>query len=402
MKSVYKAVKISDHVYWVGAIDWGIRDFHGYTTRHGSTYNAYLIMADKITLMDTVKAPFREELMSRIASVVDPGDIEYIVSNHAEMDHSGSLARVIEEIRPEKVFASIMGTKALKEHFGLENILPLKSGDTLSLGNMHLAFMETRMLHWPDSMFSYLGEDHLLFSQDAFGMHLASAERFADKLDPSVLDYEAATYYANILMPYSPLILNLLEEVKKSGLDIRVVAPDHGPVWRRKIATVMESYARWARQEPSRKAVVLYDTMWHSTELMARAIEEGLVQGGARVKVMSMHSSHRSDAAYEILDAGALVAGSPTLNNQIFPTMADVLTYLKGLRPLNLIGASFGSYGWSGESARQIGDILTEMKVDLVTEPLKVKYVPDGDDLERCIELGRDVARKLKEVAKHG
>ena len=402
MGNVYKAVKVSDHVYWVGAIDWGIRDFHGYTTRRGSTYNAYLILADKITLMDTVRAPFGDELLSRIASVVDPGDIDYIVSDHAEMDHSGSLSRIMEEIKPEKVFASVMGTKALKEHFGLDGILPLKSGDSLSLGNMRLTFMETRMLHWPDSMFSYLKEDRLLFSQDAFGMHLASAERFADTIDTAILDYEAATYYANILMPYSPQVLKLLGDVKKSGLDIRIVAPDHGPVWRRKIDTIMESYAQWALQRPSNKAIVLYDTMWHSTELMARAIEEGLAQGGARVKVMSMGSSHRSDAAYEILDAGALVAGSPTLNNNIFPTMADVLIYLKGLRPQNLIGAAFGSYGWSGESPQQIADILAEMKVNLVAEPLKVKYVPDGDDLKRCVALGRDVAKKLKEVIKHG
>ncbi|MBW2560974.1 MAG: FprA family A-type flavoprotein [Deltaproteobacteria bacterium] len=402
MGSVYKAVKVSDHVYWVGAIDWGIRDFHGYTTRHGSTYNAYLILADKITLIDTVRAPFRDELLSRIASVVDPKDISYIVSNHAEMDHSGSLGPIIEELKPKKVFASVMGTKALKEHFGLDGISPLKSGDTLSLGNVRLTFMETRMLHWPDSMFSYLEEDRLLFSQDAFGMHLASDERFADMIDTAILDYEAATYYANILMPYSPQVLKLLEDVKKSGLDIRIVAPDHGPVRRRKINTIMESYAQWARQIPSKKAVVLYDTMWHSTELMARAIEEGLVAGGARVKVLSMHSSHRSDAAYEILDAGALVAGSPTLNNNLFPTMADVLTYLKGLRPQNLIGAAFGSYGWSGESPQQIGDMLTEMKVNLVAEPLKVKYVPDGDDLKRCVALGRKVAKKLKEAVRHG
>lgn len=402
MGDVYKAVKISDHVYWVGAIDWGIRDFHGYTTKHGSTYNAYLIVADKITLIDTVRAPFRDELLARIASVVDPGTVDYIVSNHAEMDHSGSLSRIMEEIRPEKVFASVMGAKALKEHFGLDGIIPLKSGDSLNLGNAQLTFMETRMLHWPDSMFSYLEEDRLLFSQDAFGMHLASAERFADRIDPAVLDYEAATYYANILMPYSPQVLKLLGEVKKSGLDIRIVAPDHGPVWRRKINAIMDSYETWALQRPSKKAVVLYDTMWHSTELMARAIEEGLVTGGAQVQVMSMHASHRSDAAYEILDAGALVAGSPTLNNHIFPTMADVLTYLKGLRPQNLIGAAFGSYGWSGESPGQIGDLLTEMKVDLVADPLKVKYVPDGDDLKRCVALGRGVARKLKEVAKRG
>ncbi|MBN2396767.1 MAG: FprA family A-type flavoprotein, partial [Deltaproteobacteria bacterium] len=239
-------------------------------------------------------------------------------------------------------------------------------------------------------------------SQDAFGMHLASAERFADEIDPAVLDYEAATYYANILMPYSHQVVKLLEDVGKSGLDIQIVAPDHGPVRRKEIDTIMDLYGQWARQEPSMKAVVLYDTMWHSTELMARAIEEGLVAGGAQVKIMSMHSFHRSDAAYEILNAGALVAGSPTLNNNLFPTMADVLTYLKGLRPQNLIGAAFGSYGWSGEAAGQINDILGEMKVAVAAEPLKVKYVPDGDDLKRCSGLGNDVARKLKEVTQRG
>jgi flavorubredoxin len=402
MENVYKAVRISDHVYWVGAIDWHIRDFHGYATQHGSTYNAYLIVADKITLMDTVRAPFREELLSRISSVVNPGDIDYIVSHHAEMDHSGSLPRIIEEIRPANVYASVMGAKALKEHFGLEGVIPLKSGDTLDLGNMRLSFMETRMLHWPDSMFSYLEKDGVLFSQDAFGMHLASAERFVDEIDDSILDYEAATYYANILMPFSQQVLKLLDDVKKSGLDIRTIAPDHGPVRRGEIDTILKSYEQWARQAPTNKAIVLYDTMWHSTEMMARAIEEGLLEEGARVKVISMHASLRSDAAYEILDAGALVAGSPTLNNNIFPTMADVLTYLKGLRPQNLVGAAFGSYGWSGEAAGHTHDILAGMKVDPVAEPLRVKYVPGGDDLKHCVDLGRTVAHKLKEVTTCG
>ncbi|MDI6616623.1 MAG: FprA family A-type flavoprotein, partial [Syntrophaceae bacterium] len=288
------------------------------------------------------------------------------------------------------------------EHFGLEGVIPLKSGDTLDLGNMGLSFMETRMLHWPDSMFSYLEKDRLLFSQDAFGMHLATAERFVDEIDDSILDYEAATYYANILMPFSPQVLKLLDDVKKSGLDIRTIAPDHGPVRRGEIDTILKSYEQWARQAPTNKAVILYDTMWHSTEMMARAIEEGLLEGGARVKAISMHASLRSDAAYEILDAGALVAGSPTLNNNLFPTVADVLTYLKGLRPQNLAGAAFGSYGWSGEAAGQINDILAEMKVDPAAEPLRVKYVPDGDDLKRCVELGRTVAHKLKEVTTRG
>lgn len=402
MAGAFKAIKVSNNVYWVGAVDWTIRDFHGYTTKRGSTYNAYIILADKVTLVDTVKAPFKDEMLSRIASVIEPEKIEYIVSNHSEMDHSGSLKAVINEIGPEKIFASAMGVKALKEHFGLDGILPLKSGESLSLGNMELNFIETRMLHWPDSMISYLPEEKLLFSQDAFGMHLATDERFADQIKEDILDYEAATYYANILLPYSPLVLKLLDEVKKSGLDIDIIAPDHGPVWRKDLKWILNRYKKWAEQKPTGKAVILYDTMWRSTEMMARAIEEGLVAGGARVKVMSMGSFHRSDVAFEILDAGALVTGSPTLNNNIFPTMADVLTYLKGLRPVNLIGAAFGSYGWSGESAGQLNTILSEMKVGLVAEPLKIKYVPDEDDLSRCFDLGVNIAKNLKEAVKNG
>jgi flavorubredoxin len=401
--AVYKAIKISDRVYWVGAIDWTVRDFHGYTTHRGSTYNAYLILADKVTLIDTVKAPFKEELLARIASLVDPKDIQYVISNHSEMDHSGCLPEIITAVNPEKVYASVTGIKTLKEHFAIEKeIIPVKSGDELSLGNMTLAFTETRMLHWPDSMFSYLKEEKILFSQDAFGMHLSSEERFADQIGSDILNYEAATYYANILLPYSPLVLSLLEKVKASGLAIDIIAPDHGPIWRRKLGGILAQYASWAEQKPTNKAIVLYDTMWHSTERMARAIEEGFKTGDVHVKVMSMSAFHRSDVAFEILDAGALVAGSPTLNNNIFPTMADVLTYLKGLRPKNLIGAAFGSYGWSGESPGQINDILAEMKVEIVAEPVKAKYVPDSDSLSECFSLGVKVAEKLKEVLPHG
>jgi len=400
MPGIYKAIKVSEHVYWVGAVDWAIRDFHGYTTKRGSTYNAYLIVAEKITLIDTVKAPFKDELLSRIASVIDPGRIDYIISNHSEMDHTGCLAEIIREVSPEKVYASTLGAKTLKEHFAIDHeIIPLKDGSELSLGDMTLHFVETRMLHWPDSMFSYLEEDKLLFSQDAFGQHLASTERFCDEVDESVITYEAATYYANILLPYSPLILNLLDKVGASGLDIRIIAPDHGPVWRQDLGKILGMYKRWAQQKPTNKAIVLYHTMWHSTELMARAIEEGLIAGGAHAKVMSMGAFHRSDVAYEVLEAGALIAGSSTLNNNMLPAMADVLTYLKGLKPGNLMGAAFGSFGWSGEAALQIQDILRSMKVDLISEPIKAKYVPGDEVLETCYALGITVAKKLREGA---
>jgi flavorubredoxin len=397
MADIYSAIKVSDHVYWVGAIDWSIRDFHGYTTPHGSTYNAYLVMADKVTLIDTVKAPFMDEMLARIASVVDPSKIDYIVSNHSEQDHSGCLFEVIDRIKPEKVFASTMGVKTLKDIFHDNyNILPVKDGETLSLGNMDLKFMEARMIHWPDSMFSYLEKDGLLFSQDAFGMHLATLERFADELPAEQLTYEAATYYGNIVLPYSPVVLKTLEKVAATGWAIKIFAPDHGPVWRRDLGFILGLYQKWAMQKATNKAVVVYATMWHSTEMMARAIAESMAREGVQVKLLSMNETHRSEVVYEVLEAGALIVGSPTLNNNMLPQMADVMTYLKGLKPVNLIGTAFGSFGWSGESVKDLEAILREMKVDIVADSVSVKHVPGSDVLEKCSELGKSVAAELK------
>ena len=348
--------------------------------------------------MDTVKAPFKHEMLARISSVIDPAGIDYIISNHSEMDHTGCLPEIIELVKPEKVFASENGVKALRGHFhGMGEVIPVKDGETLSLGNRTVSFIESRMLHWPDSMMTYLADEQLVFSQDAFGMHLASTERFDDELDKSILHYEAAKYYANILLPFSSLITKLLEKVKKLGISVKMIAPDHGPIWRKGPEEIVESYASWAEQKRTRKAVIVYDTMWHSTALMASAICEGLAAGGVSGKVMPLESSHRSDVATEILDAGALLVGSPTLNNNIFPTLADVLTYLKGLKPKNLLGAVFGSYGWSGESVKQLREFLTEMKVELVGDGVSAKYIPGEEALAACFSLGASVAQRLKE-----
>ncbi|MFH1865648.1 MAG: flavodoxin domain-containing protein [Candidatus Eisenbacteria bacterium] len=399
MLTSFGAVKISEHVHWVGAVDWEIRDFHGYATDRGTTYNAYLILADKITLVDSVKAPFRDELLARIASVVDPSDISVIVSNHSEMDHSGCLPDVVDLIQPEQVFASKMGVKALQSHFhGRFDVTPVEDGGTLSLGDVELQFMETRMLHWPDSMFTYLPADEVLFSQDAFGMHLASTERFDDGVDDSVLNDEAAKYYANILMPYSPMVRKLLARVKELNLPFKLVAPDHGPIWRSKFGMAVENYERWSEQKPTLKAVVVYDTMWGSTAKMARAIADGLAAGGARPSLVPLQGSHRSDVAAELLEAGALLVGTPTINNNMFPSLGDVFLYLQGLRPRNLIGAAFGSYGWSGEGVAQINAILQKMEVELVSDGLRVQFVPDEKDLDECRELGKSVAARLVEM----
>lgn len=399
MGDPYQAVKVTDRVYWVGAIDWNLREFHGYATPRGTTYNAFLVMADKVTLIDTVKAAFCDEMLSRIASVVDPSKIDYVVSNHAEMDHTGSLPRVIATVKPERIFASAAGVKALGAHFHLgDAVTSVKNGETLSLGNLTLTFIETRMLHWPDSMFSFLSEEGVLFSQDGFGMHLATGERFADELDKSLLAYEAAKYYANIILPYSHLVTQLLGRLGGILGNVKMIAPDHGPIWRKDIRWIVDLYGKWAEQKPSKKAVIVYDTMWNSTDKMARAIAEGLIAEGVATKLMCMSHCRRSDVVTELLGAGALVVGSPTMNNNIFPTMADVMTYLKGLRPKNLIGAAFGSYGWGGEAVADLNDLLAEMKIDVIHEGIKCIYVPTHDTLHACRDLGRRIAEKLAGV----
>ena len=398
MKGTFTAHKITDSVYWVGAIDWALPDFHGYATSRGTTYNAYLVLADKVTLIDAVKAPFKDELLARIASVIDPKQIDIIVSNHSEMDHSGCLPEVIEAVEPKQVVASKAGVEALAHHFhSTSGIEAVEDGAALDLGNRTLQFVETKMVHWPDSMLTYVPEEKLLFSQDAFGMHLATSELFADALPRDLLEAEAAKYFANILMPLVGPISKALAKVQGLGIALDIVAPDHGPIWPRPedIGWIVGKYVEWCAQKPTMKAVVVYDTMWGSTERLARAIGEGLKARGADPKLMPLKGNHRSDVATEVLEAGALVVGSPTLNNNMFPTVADVLTYLKGLKPQNLVGAGFGSYGWAPAGVRQVHETLAAMKVDVVGNGLAVRYVPTAEDLRAARALGEQVAHRL-------
>jgi len=403
MKEAFRAQKISENVWWVGAVDWNIRDFHGYRTGRGTTYNAYLVKGEEYVLIDTVKHPFLSQMMGRIESVVEPDRIRYMVSNHSEMDHTGSLPHVLKMIQPEKLFASKMGAKALKKHFGSWiNAQTVKDTETVKLGGLDFTFLETRMLHWPDSMVSYLPSDRLLFSQDGFGMHLAGNERFADQVADDVLRTEGARYFANILLPYADLILKLLARMEELALPIDILAPDHGPVWRKDIGTMPGLYAQWAAQKPTMKAVIVYDSMWHSTELMAAAVSEGLAEAGAKAIVMSLESCHRSDVVTHLLDAGALIAGSSTLNNNMLPRMADMLTYIRGLKPKNLIGCAFGSYGWSGESPKQIHSMLLETGIEPVQDPVRVQYVPDDEELLKCRDMGALVGNRLREITGKG
>jgi len=393
-------VQLREGIYWVGVVDWGLRDFHGYSTPRGSTYNAYLVVDEKVALFDTVKAPFAAELLERISEILPPERIDYVVVNHVEMDHTGTLPEVMEVAKPEKLFCSPKGKENLLKHFHRDDwpYEVVKTGDRLSLGGRTVTFIETRMLHWPDSMFSYLMEDRLLISQDAFGQHWATSGRFDDEVDRGELMQQAAKYYANILLPYSNLVQKLLGDLGEMGLEPEIIAPDHGLIWRKDPGMILEAYGRWSQQRAKPKVVVVYDTMWHSTERMAQAIAEGLAREGVEYLVMDLKVSHRSDVVTELLEAKALLVGSPTFNNGMLPTVADFLHYLKGLRPRGKIGAAFGSYGWSGESVKLINAELEAMKVDLVDEGISVKFVPSGDDLKRCRELGQRVGRTVKET----
>ncbi|HMA67308.1 MAG TPA: flavodoxin domain-containing protein [Desulfosalsimonadaceae bacterium] len=392
-----KPVEIARGIYNVGVIDWNIRDFHGYSTECGTTYNAYLIVDEKVVLIDAVKKEFADQLLANIAAVVDPRRIDLVISNHTEMDHSGGLPRVMHAIGEEKpLYCSKMGRKNLAQHFGEKFAYqPLENGQEMEIGSRTLTFLETRMLHWPDSMFTYAKEDRILFSSDAFGQHYAGYEMFDDAVDEQMIMGQAKKYFANILLLYTAKILKLAQQITDMGLEIEMICPDHGIIWRRDPAKIINAYVDWSRQEAGKKAVVIYDTMWKSTRLMAEAIAGGIAESGVSVRPIHIRSSHRSDIITEVLDAKAVVVGSPTLNNGLFPTVADVLTYMKGLRPKNKIGAAFGSYGWSGESVKLLQEELAAMKFDVMEEGMKIQYVPQAEDLEKCREYGKTIAQKV-------
>jgi flavorubredoxin len=391
-----KPTKIADGVYDVGVIDWNIRDFHGYSTDRGTSYNAFLVIDEKVALIDTVKAPFADQLIGNISQIIDPQKIDVVISNHTEMDHSGALPRIMRLVGETKpLYCSKMGAKNLAGHFpNAWNYHPVNEGEELSLGKRTLTFMETRMIHWPDSMFTYLKEDHILFSSDGFGQHYAGFDKFDDQAGAEAM-VQAKKYYANILMLYAPRILKLVEKVVAAGIQIDVICPDHGVLWRQDPAGIIGAYLKWSRQESEKKAVVVYDTMWKSTETMANAIAEGISSTGVKVKPIHIRSSHRSDIMTDVLDAAAVVVGSPTLNNQMFPTVADVLTYMKGLKPVNKIGGAFGSYGWSGEAVRLVAAELAAMKFQMVDPGPRIQYVPDGAGIAACTAYGKKIGEAV-------
>ncbi len=392
-----KPIEIAKGIYDVGVNDWNIRDFHGYSTNFGTSYNAFLIIDKKITLIDSVKKEFADQLIENIATVVDPKKIDYVISNHTEMDHSGGLSRIMHKIGEDKpLFCSKMGHKNLSRHFPQKwNYRAVENGEELNIGERTLVFLETRMVHWPDSMFTYLKEDKILFSSDGFGQHYAGQEKFDDEVGDAIIPH-AKKYFANILLLYSPLILKLIDQVSTLGLEFKMICPDHGIIWRKDPGRIVSAYAEWSRQKPKKKAVIIYDTMWHSTELMANAILSGLSAEGVAARPFHLRKWHRSDIMTEVLDAGAIVVGSPTLNNGLFPTVSDILTYIKGLKPRNKVGVAFGSYGWSGEAVKLIKKEFEAMKLEVMEPDMRIQYVPDRKGLESCYQFGMKIGQTIK------
>ena len=390
--------EISENVFWVGAIDWNVKHFHGFTysTHRGTTYNAYLIVDKKTALVDSVYAPFSEEMIQRIKEIIDPFKIDYVVANHVETDHSGAIPEIM-KLAPQ---AKLVGTARCKEglqkhYFGNWDFQTVGTGDEIDLGERSLKFIEAPMLHWPDSMFTYVERDALLLPNDAFGQHLASSKRFDDEVDEKVLMNEAAKYYANILWPFSNPVIRKIEEVQKLGLKIDTIAPSHGIIWRSNPSRIVEAYIKWASGEAKRRILVVYDTMWGSTEKMAKAMAEGISSKGVETMLFRLPVSDRSDIIGELLDADGLLVGSSTVNNGILPDIAAFLEELRGLKPKKKIAAAFGSYGWGGGAARMIEGKLKEAGIEIVAPSLNVKWVPDKDEIGKCFDFGKEFADKL-------
>ena len=358
-----KPVELAKDIFWIGAVDYNKRNFHGYSrSPRGTTYNSYLVRDEKNVVFDTVDNDYAGTMFCRLAKLMPLDKVDYIVVNHTEKDHAGALCQLVER------------------------------------GKRNIHFVETRMLHWPDSMVSYIPEDKLLISNDAFGQNIASSERFSDQYDRCVLEKAIKEYYYNIVLPFSPQVLKTLELVAALKLDIEMIAPDHGLIWRGKddCKYILDTYRALAEQKPKQRAVIVYDSMWGSTGIMASAIASGLEDEGVPVRIIDIQKNHHSDVMTELADCGAVIVGSATHNNNVLPGIADVLTYMKGLRPLNRVGAAFGSYGWSGESPKIIQEWLASMNMDMPADPVKCLFVPKHEGLSQCVALGKTVAEALK------
>ncbi len=388
--------KISDTVSWVGKIDWELEKFHGdeYSTHKGSSYNSYLIRDEKTVLIDTVWAPFSKEFVANLKKEIDLNKIDYIIANHSEIDHSGALAELMEEIPDTPIYCTKNGAKILKGHHHKDwNFVEVKTGDTLDIGKNKLIFVEARMLHWPDSMMTYMSGENILFSNDAFGQHYASELMYNDKVDNDELYDEALKYYANILTPFSKFVVSKIEEVVALNIPIEMICPSHGIIWRDNPLQIVNKYMDWAKSYQENQIAIVYDTMWNGTRRMAEAIAEGIKSKDKDVDIKLFNCAKRdkNDIITEVFKSKMILVGSSTINSGILTATAGILEMIKGMKFTNKKAAAFGSYGWSGEAVKIITEQLKEAKFEVVNDGIRELWNPDEEALERCREFGRNL-----------
>ncbi|MCQ6253646.1 FprA family A-type flavoprotein [Methanocaldococcus sp.] len=386
-------LEIKKDIFWVGVIDWEVRDFHGYITQDGSTYNSYLIKDNKNVLIDTAKSYMFDELIEGINKVINPKEIDYVVVNHVEPDHSGCVDKIV-KLSGATVITNEKGKEHLSLYYDTEgwDFIIVDTGDEINIGNRTLKFIKTPMLHWPDNMLTYCVEDKILFSNDAFGQHIATSERFDYEVGDIIFEY-AKEYFANILMPYKMLIPNAINSLK--DLDIELICPSHGVIWKEMKDKIIKKYIDWASDKVENKAVIVYDTMYNSTKMMAHAIANGLMERGVIVKVYRISETPMNTIIREMVDAKYILIGSPTLNQNILPNIAKFLAYMEGLRITNKIGVAFGSYGWMEMATEKIKDVFKKLNYKIVEDDcLKVRFAPKKEDLKKCYEFGKKLAEE--------
>ncbi|MDF2614876.1 MAG: fold metallo-hydrolase [Clostridia bacterium] len=390
--------KLKDNVFWVGAADWEVRHFHGneLSTHRGTSYNSYLVKDEKTVLIDTVWEPLTERFLENLKDIVDISQIDYVVVNHAEPDHSGALPTIMEYIPNATVIVSKKGEESVKRHYYKEwNFKVVSTGDKINIGKNDLIFVEAPMLHWPDSMFTYLTGENILFSNDAFGQHFASPGLFNDEVDDCEVYQEALKYYANILTPFSKFVTKKIAELKGFGLPVDMIAPAHGVIWRKDPMQIVSLYDEWATGRSENSVVIIYNSMWGATHKMADFIAKGIAEAGVSYKLFNSATADKNDILAEVFKAKGIILGSSTVNNGYLPSLSPIIDELMGLKFIGKVGAAFGSYGWSGESPKLLEEHLAKAKVKVLQEGLKAKYMPDDKELTACIHFGKAFAEKM-------
>lgn len=390
--------KITNNTYWIGKVDWELQKFHGYeySTHKGSTYNSYLIQEEKNVLIDTVWLPFADEFVENLSMEIDLNKIDYIVMNHGEVDHSGALPALMEKIPNVPIYCTANAVKSLKGQYHKNwNFVEVKTGDVLEIGNgKKIIFVEMKMLHWPDSMASYLTGDNILFSNDAFGQHYATDMLYNDLVDQCDLFNESLKYFANILTPFNAILRKKLDEVISLNLPIDIIATSHGVIWRDNPMQIVEKYSQWANDYQENLITIIYDTMWNGTKILAEKISEGirLKDQDVVVKVHNLSKSDQNDLITEIFKSKIVLIGSPTISNSILHSVAGFIHLAKEIKFKNKKAAAFGCYGWSGESVKVLNSLMSDAGFEIIGEGFRNQWNPDSDAKAKAIEFGRKIA----------